>query len=133
MSTIADVSLAIIAATCIISVVAFIVLVVLVWRVTSRVQAMLALIHRALPELVTDTRAILAKVDREIVGEVARAVTHVSAAVGSGVSAFEQVQTTARRVAEDIILPQMATAAGLWAAVREGLAWLRPGGDGKRR
>ncbi len=133
MPTIADVSLAIIAATCIIAVVAFTVLVVLVWRVTSRVEAMLALIRRALPELVTDTRAILAKVDREIVGEVARAVTHVSAVVGSGVDTFEQVQTTARRVAEDVVLPQMATAAGLWAAVREGLGWFRPGGDGKRR
>jgi uncharacterized protein YoxC len=129
--TIADMSLAIIAATCVISVVTLIVFVVLLWRVISRVEAMLAVIDRALPDLVTDTRGILARIDREIVGEVVRAVDQVTSLVGAGVSTLEQVQSTARRVASDVVLPQMASAAGLLAVIREGLTWFRPGGDGK--
>ena len=131
--TVADVSLAVIAATCIIAVGALVVVVVLLWRVSSRVEAVLTVIDRALPELVTDARSILARVDSEIVEEVARAVNQVTAAVGTGVSALEQVQSTARRVAADLVLPQVAGAVGLLAAIREGLAWFRPGGDGKRR
>ena len=70
-------------------------------------------------------------IDREIVGEVVRAVDQVTSLVGAGVSTLEQVQSTARRVASDVVLPQMASAAGLLAVIREGLTWFRPGGDGK--
>jgi uncharacterized protein YoxC len=133
MSTVADVSLAIIAATCIISVGAFVVFLVYLWRVLARVEAMLMLVHRSLPDLLSDTRLILTKIDRDILGEVARTVTHVSTVVGTGVSAVEHVQSTARRVTQSVILPQMATAIGLLSAIREGLNWFRPAGDGKRR
>ncbi len=129
MSTVANVSLAIIAATCVISVGAFLVFLVYLWRVLARVESMLMLVHRSLPGLVSDTRSILTKIDRDILGEVARTVTHVTTVVGTGVSAVEHVQSTARRV----ILPQMATAIGLLSAIREGLNWFRPAGDGKRR
>jgi uncharacterized protein YoxC len=129
MSTVANVSLAIIAATCVIAVGAFLVFLVYLWRVLARVESMLMLVHRSLPGLVTDTRSILTKIDRDILGEVARTVTHVSTVVGTGVSAVEHVQSTARRV----ILPQMATAIGLLSAIREGLNWFRPAGDGRRR
>ncbi len=133
MSSVATVSLAIIAATCIISVVAFVILLVYLWRVLARVEAMLMLVHRSLPGLVSDTRSILTKIDRDILGEVARTVTHVTTVVGTGVSAVEHVQSTARRVAQGVILPQMATAMGLLSVIREGLTWFRPGGDGRRR
>jgi len=133
MSTVANVSLAIIAATCIISAGAFIVFLVYLWRVLARVESMLMLIHRSLPGLVSDTRSILTKIDRDILGELARTVTHVTSVVGTGVNAVEQVQSTARRVTQSVILPQMATAIGLLSAIREGLNWFRPVGDGKRR
>lgn len=129
MSTVANVSLAIIAATCVISVGAFLVFLVYLWRVLARVESMLMLVHRSLPGLVSDTRSILTKIDRDILGEVARTVEHVTTVVGTGVSAVEHVQSTARRV----ILPQMATAIGLLSAIREGLNWFRPAGDGRRR
>jgi uncharacterized protein YoxC len=133
MSTVAAVSLAIIAATCILAVGAFIVFLAYLWRIFGRVEAMLTLIQRALPGLLTDSRAILTKIDTEILGEVARTVTHVTTVVGSSVSAVEHVQSTARRIAQGVILPQMATAVGVLTAIREGLAWFRPTGDGKRR
>ncbi len=133
MSTVAAVSLAIIAATCIIAVGAFVVFLVYLWRVLGRVEAMLTLVQRALPGVLTDARAILTKIDREILGEVARTVTHVTTVVGSGISAVENAQSTARRITQGVILPQMASAIGLLAAIRESLTWFRPTGDGKRR
>jgi uncharacterized protein YoxC len=133
VTTVATVSLAIIAATCLISVAAFVVFLVYLWRVLARVEAMLMLIQRSLPGLMSDTRSIMTKIDRDILGEVARTVTQVSAVVGSGVSAVTHVQTTARRVTQGVILSQLANAIGLLSAVREGLTWFRPAGDGKRR
>jgi uncharacterized protein YoxC len=133
VTTVAAVSLAIIAATCLISVAAFVVFLVYLWRVLARVEAMLMLIQRSLPGLMSDTRSIMTKIDRDILGEMARAVTQVAAVVGTGVNAVTHVQTTARRVTQGVILSQMANAIGLLSAIREGLTWFRPAGDGKRR
>jgi uncharacterized protein YoxC len=133
VTTVAAVSLAIIAATCLISVGAFVVFLVYLWRVLARVEAMLMLIQRSLPGLMSDTRSIMTKIDRDILGEMARAVTQVTAVVGTGVNAVTHVQTTARRVTQGVILSQMANAIGLLSAIREGLTWFRPAGDGKRR
>lgn len=133
MSTVVDVSLVIIAATSIIAVAGFVVFLVLLWRVVARAEAILILLNRALPGVVTDVRGILNKVDHEILGEVVRSLERVTAVVADGVSTFEQVQQTARRVTQGVILPPMATAAGLLSAIREGLHWFRPGRDGNRR
>jgi len=133
VTTVAAVSLAIIAATCLISVAAFVVFLVYLWRVLARVEAMLMLIQRSLPGLMSDTRSIMTKIDRDILGEMARAVSQVTAVVGTGVNAVTHVQTTARRVTQGVILSQMANAIGLLSAIREGLTWFRPAGDGKRR
>ena len=132
MSTVASVSLAIIAATCVIAVVAFVVFLYYGWRAVRRAEAILALVQRALPGLAIDLRAMLDKVDQEILEETIRTLRRVSVVIGSGVSTIEQVQQTARRVAQDVILPPMSTAAGVFAVIREGLQWFRPGGDGHR-
>jgi hypothetical protein len=132
MSTVATISLAVIAATCVISMAAFVVFVLVSWRLVRQVQTILTLVERALPGLISGARGILTRVDQEIVGDAIRTFHRVSTVVDSGVDTVEQVQSTARRVARVVILPQVATAAGLVAAIREGLGWLRPGGDGKR-
>ena len=133
MSTIATISLAVIAATCVISMAAFVLLVLVSWRLVRQVQTILTTLEQALPGLISGARGILTRVDQEIVGDAIRTLHRVSTVVDSGVDTVEQVQSTARRVARVVILPQVATAAGLVAAIREGLGWLRPGGDGKRR
>ena len=133
MSTVATVSLAVIAATCVISMTAFVLFLFLSWRLLQRVQTILMLVERALPEIIAGTRGIMTRIDQEIVGDAIRAFHRVNAAVSSGMDTVQQVQSAARRVARLVILPQMATAAGLAAAIREGLGWLRPGGNGKRR
>jgi hypothetical protein len=133
MSTIATISLAVIAATCVISMAAFVLFVLVSWRLVRQVQTILAEVERALPGLINGARGILTRVDQEIVGDAIRTFHRVSTVVDSGVDTVEQVQSTARRVARVVILPQVATAAGLVAAIREGLGWLRPGGNGNRR
>ena len=133
MSTIATISLAVIAATCVISMAAFVLFLLGSWRLARHVQTILTQVEGAVPEVINSARGILTRVDQEIVGDAIRTFHRVSTAVDSGVDAVEQVQSTARRVARVVILPQVATAAGLVAAIREGLGWLRPGGDGKRR
>jgi len=133
MSTIATISLAVIAATCVISMAAFVLFVLVSWRLVRQVQTIVAEVERALPGLINGARGILTRVDQEIVGDAIRTFHRVSTVVDSGVDTVEQVQSTARRVARVVILPQVATAAGLVAAIREGLGWLRPGGNGNRR
>jgi hypothetical protein len=133
MSTVATVSLAVIAATCVISMAAFVLFLFLSWQLLQRVQTILMLVERALPEIIAGTRGIMTKIDQEIVGDAIRAFHRVNAVVGSGMDTVQQVQSAARRMARLVILPQVATAAGLAAAIREGLGWLRPGGNGKRR
>lgn len=133
MGTVATVSLAIIAATCIIAIGVAVALVVYLWRILARVEAMLALVQRSLPGLLAEARTMLTRADREILGEVARTVAQVGAAVGTGLTAVEHAQTTARRVAQAVLGPQVANAMGVFAAIREGLGWFRPHEDGKRR
>lgn len=133
MGTVATVSLAIIAATCIIAVGAFVVLAYYLWRVMVRAEAMLELVQRSLPGFIGDARAMLNRADREIVGELARTVARMGAVVGTGVAAMEQTQTAARRVAQAVVGSQVANAMGVLAAIREGLGWFRTHGDGKRR
>jgi hypothetical protein len=133
MSTIATISLAVIAATCVISMAAFLFFLFASWRLVRHVQTILANVEQALPALVGSARGILTRIDQEIVGDAIRTFQHVSTVVDSGVDTVEQVQNVARRVARVVVLPQVATAAGVVAAIREGLGWLRPGGNGKRR
>lgn len=136
MGTVATVSLAIIAATCIIAIGVFVVLAVYLWRVLARAEAMLDLVQRALPGFISDARAMLNRADREILGEMARTVARVGSVVGTGITAVEQTQTAARRVAQAMVGTQVANAMGVLAAIREGLGWFRPHGpqgDGKRR
>lgn len=133
MGTVATVSLAIIAATCVVAVGAFLVLAYYLWRVMARAEAMLELVQRSLPGFIGDARAMLNRADREILGELARTVARVGGVVGTGVTAMEQTQTAARRVAQVVVGSQVANAMGVLAAIREGLGWFRPHGDGKRR
>ena len=133
MSTIATISLAVIAATCVISMAAFVLFLMASWRLARNVQTIFTQVQGALPEVINSARGILTRVDQEIVGDAIRTFHRVSTAVDSGVDTVEQVQSTARRVARVVILPQVATAAGLVAAIREGFGWLRSGGNGKRR
>ena len=136
MGTVATVSLAIIAATCVIAIGIFVVLAIYLWRVLARAEAMLDLVQRALPGFIADARAMLSRADREILGEMARTVARVGTVVGTGITAVEQTQTAARRVAQAMVGTQVANAMGVLAAIREGLGWFRPHGpqgDGKRR
>jgi uncharacterized protein YoxC len=133
MGTVATVSLAIIAATCVIAVGAFVVLAYYLWRVMARADAMLELVQRSLPGFIGDARTMLNRVDREILGEVVRTVARVGAVVDTGVTTMEHTQTAARRVAQAVVGSQVANAMGVLAAIREGLGWFRAHGDGKRR
>jgi hypothetical protein len=136
MGTVATVSLAIIAGTCVIATVVTVVLAFYLWRILGRAEAMLDLVQRALPGFIADARAMLSRADREILGEMARTVARVGTVVGTGITAVEQTQTAARRVAQAMVGTQVANAMGLLAAIREGLGWFRPHGpqgDGKRR
>src|SRR2546430_16316573 len=84
MSTVANVSLAIIAATCVIAVVAFVVFLYYGWRAVRRAEAILALVQRVLPGLAIDLRAMLDKVDQEILDEAIRTLRRGGGGIGPG-------------------------------------------------
>jgi hypothetical protein len=133
MSTVATVSLAVIAATCLVAVGAFVAFLVYLFRLVRRAEAVLQIAQDGLPDLLRDARAILTRLDREVLCEVVRTVERVSTAVGTSLGVVTQMQTTARRLAQSMLVPRMATAAGVFSAIREGLHWFRPTGNGKRR
>ena len=133
MSTVATVSLAVIAATCVIAVGTFVVFLFYLWRLALRAEAVLQLVQESLPGLLVEARAILTRLDREVLREVVRTVEHVSTAVETGVGVVTQVQSLARRLALGMLAPRVATAAGVLSAIREGLHWFRPTGNGKKR
>src|SRR5690349_2504409 len=116
MGNVATVSLAIIAATCIIAVGAFLVLAYYLWRVMARAEAMLELVQRSLPGFISDARTMMNRVDREILGELGRTVVRVGSVVGTGLTVMEQTQTAARRVAQAVLGSQVANAMGVLSA-----------------
>lgn len=131
MLTVATISLAIIAATCIIVAAVIVFFIVRLWRLVSRAEAILGLVQHAVPGYLDEVQGMLTKIDREILGDIVRTLRRTTAVVGAGVDTLAQVQDRARRVAEGVIYPPVAAAAGLFAVLREGLTWFRSEGDGK--
>ncbi|HLJ58602.1 MAG TPA: hypothetical protein VKZ50_02605 [bacterium] len=115
MSIVADVSLAIIAATCLIVTGVTVAVFVMAWRVVVRVQTVVAAAQRVLPLVTADLRNVLVRTE-DVLGTVSK--TH--AVLQSGIEALIRMQDVARQAAQTI-----GAGAAVLAAIRAGLRWSR--------
>lgn len=118
MSSVADVSLAIIAATCVIAVIVMLAILVIVWRIAIRIHALLSVANRTLPELIVSLQTVFGHV-HEALGTIAK--THARL-----LSGIDRLENATHHVIRDIIRPTAATGAGVLAALREGCRRVRP-------
>lgn len=126
--SIAEISLAVIAAATLVSVIALVPVLIQVRRTAARAEQVLASVDGTLPGLLTDLRALVRKIDAtaDTLRDLAESVDRLGRYAETAVHTFEGMGETARRMARDVIMPSVARAAGLLAAVREGMQWVRP-------
>lgn len=129
--SIAEVSLAVIAVAIVVAVVALIPVLVQIRRTARQAEDVLQSVNGTLPALLSDVRTILAALGptAETLRDVAASVERVDRLVDSAARTVESVRDSARQMAEEVIMPSMATAAGVFAALREGIQWIRPRSD----
>jgi uncharacterized protein YoxC len=128
---IAEVSLAVIALAIVVAVVALIPVLVQIRRTARQAEDVLQSVNGTLPALLSDIRTILGALGptAETLRDVAASVERVDRLVDSAARTVESVRDSARQMAEEFIMPSMATAAGVFAALREGIQWIRPRSD----
>lgn len=126
--SIAELSLALIAAAFVIAVVALVPVLVQVRRTASRAERLLTSVDGQLPGLIQDVRALIFKLDRttDPVRDLAKSLERFEKFINTAVDTMEKTRDTARQMTRDYILPSMANAAGVLALIREGAELIRP-------
>lgn len=126
--SIAELSLALIAAAFVIAVAALVPVLVQVRRTASRAERLLTSVDGQLPGLIQDVRALIFKVDRttDPVRDLAKSLERFEKFINTAVDTMEKTRDTARQMTRDYILPSMANAAGVLALIREGAELIRP-------
>ncbi len=126
--SIAELSLALIAAAFVIAVAALVPVLVQVRRTASRAERLLTSVDGQLPGLIQDVRALIFKLDRttDPVRDLAKSFERFEKFINTAVDTMEKTRDTARQMTRDYILPSMANAAGVLALIREGAELIRP-------
>ncbi len=129
--SIAEVSLAVIAAATLISVIALVPVLIQVRRTAARAEQVLASVDGTLPGLLTDLRTLVQKVDgtADTLRDLAASMDRLGRFVETAAHTVEGMHDAARQVAQDVVIPSVARAAGLLAVLREGMQWVRPRRD----
>ncbi len=126
--SIAEVSLAVIAVAFVVVAIALIPVLRQIRRTARRGEAVLTSVNETLPDLLIETRIILESL-RKAAGtlqELAGSIERLDRFVDTAARTAENVRESARQMAQDVIMPSVATAAGVLAALREGIQWIRP-------
>lgn len=134
MSTVGDVSLAVIAAAAVVVAVFLVPVLLQVRRTALRAEEVLASVQGALLPLLEDLRSLVRKLDgvADTLEGVAHSVERLDRMAQRAVHTVDGVREAARRVVRDAVLPVVANAAGVLAALREGIQWIRPIRDQRR-
>ena len=131
--SVVDVSLVVIAAAFVVAVAALVPVLIQLRRTAIRAETAL----QAVPGVLADLDVLIARLNKttETVGSVAASVERLDGLAKSAVETAEGVLETFRVVARDVVVPSIASVAGLMSAVREGVTFGRvkrdTGRDGK--
>ncbi len=129
--SITEISLAVIAAATLISVIALVPLLIQARRTAARAERILSSVDGSLPGLLTDLSALIRKLDRtaDTVQDIAASMERLGRFAESAAETVEGVRDTARQMTQDVIMPSVARAVGVLSALREGMQWVRPRHD----
>lgn len=131
MPSVSEISLAVIAAAFVIAVAALVPVLAQVRRTARRAEQVLAAAEGQLPGLLEQVRALVAKLDRTVdaMGDLTQTIGRLDQMAERSLETVEQIGTIMRQTARDVLAPSMAGAAGVLAALREGIQWVWPRRD----
>ncbi len=120
MPNVAEWSLGVIAAAFVVAVLFLIPALWQVRRTARQAERVLAGINDILPGLLGDLRDVVRKLGgaADTLQDVAAAMDRLGRLAGEAAQAVEHVR--------DVIMPSVTSAAGVFAALREGMQWMRP-------
>jgi uncharacterized protein YoxC len=126
--SLAELSLAVIAAAFVVAVIALVPVLVQLRRTASKAERLLSSVDGQLPGLIQDVRAMLFKIDRttDAARDFAKSLERVERFLNNAVDTVEKTRETARQMAREFVLPSVANAAGVLALIREGAELIRP-------
>jgi uncharacterized protein YoxC len=126
--SIAEISLAVIAVAFVVAVAVLIPVLLQIRRTARQAEGILRNVNGTLPDMLAEARAILTSLGDTsgTLRDVAASVERLDKLVDTAARTVENVRDSARQMAEDVIMPSVATAAGVFAALREGIQWIRP-------
>jgi uncharacterized protein YoxC len=126
--SIAELSLAVIAAAFVIAVIALVPVLIQLRRTAMRAERLLTSVDGQIPGLIQDVRAVIFKIDRttDSAQDFAKSLERVERFLNTAVDTVEKTRDTARQMAREYLMPSMANAAGVLALIREGAELIRP-------
>ena len=128
MPGITELSLAVIAAACVAAVLVAIPVLVQIRRTAARAESLLTQVETTLPALLVELREATARAERtmDAMDGLRETVERMDRLTVAATRTFELAGIAMRHVAADLLAPSVANAAGLLAAVREGIHWVWP-------
>lgn len=134
MPGITDVSLAVIAAASVVAVLVAIPALVQIRRTAARAESLLTRVEATLPALLVELRQATARAERtmDAMGGLTETVEGMDRLTAAAMRTVELAGVALRHMAADVVAPSVANAAGLLAAVREGIQWVWPRRERRR-
>jgi len=132
--SVADWSLAVIALAFAAAVIALVPALLQIRRTARRAEAVLASVDGALPSLVSDLEGLIKQLNRttDTVANLAASVERLEKLSTSAVRRVDGVLDAVGHAARDLVLPSLASVAGLVSVLREGVELVRPRRDRRR-
>ncbi|HLW48882.1 MAG TPA: hypothetical protein VKW09_14090 [bacterium] len=123
-----EISLAVIAAACVVAAGAGVPALVQFRRTAARAENVLAELERTLPALVIEARAVTARADRTLAAMdgVLDTIARMDRLTTAAARSLEGAGAIMRQMAAGTIAPTVTNAVGLLAALREGIQWIWP-------
>jgi len=128
-----EICAALVAASVVFGVIVFAGVTMQLRRLLGQVHTTLAITNESLPGILVETRQLIAKLDTASDGlvQVSERLSRLEGGINSAADIIEGLRGALRQT-RNVVLPGVANAAGVLAALREGMHWVRPRRDGGR-
>jgi uncharacterized protein YoxC len=126
-----EICAAVVAAAVVVGVIVFAGVALQLRRLFGRVETTLAITNQSLPGILLESRQLIAKLDRasDSLVAVSERLARLDRVITSAADVLEGLRGALRQT-RNVFMPSVANAAGVLAALREGVQWVRPRRDG---